>query len=89
MLEIIRLWGFLASIPLQDKLPLLGHLHNEMGDLYRSKELCEALEVARSKFYNHIFRRADPQKYQEGKMQLMLRIKQIFDDSEQRYIRCQ
>lgn len=43
------------------------------------------MEVARGTFYNHIFRRADHQKYQDEKMQLMLRMKQIFDDSEQRY----
>ena len=85
MLEIIRLSGFLARVPLQEKLPLLEHLHNEMGNFYTVKELCEALEVARGTFYNHIFRRADPQKYQDEKMQLMLNIKQIFDDSEQRY----
>lgn len=69
---IIRPSGFLAWVPLQEKLSLLEHLHNEMGDFYSIKELCEALEVARGTFYNHIFRRADPQKYQDEKMQLML-----------------
>lgn len=85
MLEIIRLSGFLARVPLQEKLPLLEHLHNEMGNFYSVKELCEALEVARGTFYNHIFRRADSQKYQDEKMHLMLNIKQIFDDGGQRY----
>lgn len=56
MLEIIRLSGFLARAPLQEKLPLLEHLHNEMSDFYNIKELCEVLEVARGTFYNHIFR---------------------------------
>ena len=32
MLEIIRLSAFLTRVPLQEKLPLLEHLHNEMGD---------------------------------------------------------
>lgn len=36
-------------------------------------------------FNNHIFRRADHSKYKEEKTQLMLNIKQIFDDNEQRY----
>lgn len=67
MLEIIRLSGFLARVPLQEKLPLLEQLHNEMGDLYSIKELREALEVARGTFYNHIFRRADSQKHQDEK----------------------
>lgn len=84
-LEIIRLSGYLARVPLQEKLPLLEHLHNGMAELYSVKELCEALEVARGTFYNHIFRRADRRKYQDEKTQLMLKIKQIFDDSEQRY----
>ena len=43
MLEIIRLSGFLARVPLQEKLPLLEHLHNEMGNFYTVKELCEAV----------------------------------------------
>ena len=85
MLGIIRLSGFLARVPLQEKLPLLEYLHNEMGDFYSVKELCAALGVARGTFYNHIFRLADPQKYQDEKIQLMLRIKQIFDDRVQRY----
>lgn len=84
-LEIIRLSGYLARVPLQEKLPLLEHLHNEMAELHSVKELCEALEVARGTFYNHIFRRADRRKYQDEKTQLMQKIKQIFDDSEQRY----
>lgn len=63
MREIIRLSGFLARVALQEKLPLLEYLYNEMDDLYSAKELCEALEAAHGTFYNHIFRRADPQKY--------------------------
>lgn len=43
MLEIIRLSGLLTRVPLQENLPLLEHLHNEMCDLYSVKELCEAL----------------------------------------------
>ena len=48
-------------------------------------ELCEALNVARGTFYNHIFRRADRSKYQEKQQALMLRVQQIFDD----ILRCQ
>ena len=51
ILEIISLSGFLARVPLQEKLPLLEHLHNDNSDLYSVKELCEALEVARSAFF--------------------------------------
>lgn len=34
MFKIIRLSAFLTRVPLQEKLPLLEHLHNEVGDLY-------------------------------------------------------
>ena len=84
-LEVIRLSGYIARIPLQDKLATLEHLHNEMADLYSVHELCEALDVSRGTFYNHIFRRVDRSKYEEEKAQLMLKVKQISDDSEQRY----
>lgn len=86
-LEVIRLSGYIARIPLQDKLATLEHLHNEMADLYSVHELCEALDVSRGTFYNHIFRRVDRSKYEEEKTQLMLKVKQIFDDSEQRYLK--
>ncbi|MFR8283673.1 MAG: IS3 family transposase [Faecalibacterium sp.] len=63
----------------------MEHLHNEMADLYSVHELCEALDVSRGTFYNHIFRRVDRSSMKRKKLQLMLKVKQIFDDSEQRY----
>ena len=84
-LSIIQLSGYLSKVPLQDKLATLEHFYNEMSDLYSVHELCEALDVSRGTFYNHIFRRADRSKYESEKAQLMLKVKQIFDDSEQRY----
>ena len=50
-----------------------------------SYELCEALDVSRGTFYNHIFRRADRSKYADEQTQLMKQVQQIFDDSSQRY----
>lgn len=41
--------------------------------------------MSRGTFYNHIFRKADRSKYLEEQQALMLQVKQIFDDSEQRY----
>ncbi|PWL41831.1 MAG: hypothetical protein DBY43_05115 [Clostridiaceae bacterium] len=58
-LSIIQLSGYLSKVPLQDKLATLEHFYNEMSDLYSVHELCEALDVSRGTFYNHIFRRAD------------------------------
>ena len=63
----------------------MEHLHTEFTKVYSVHELCEALDVARGTFYNHIFRRADRSKYESEQAQLALKVKQIFDDSEQRY----
>lgn len=84
-LEIIHRSGFLSDMPLQKKLAALEDIYNQTDNPYSVHELCDALGVARGTFYNHIFRRADRSKYQEEQAQLMLKIKQIFDDSEQRF----
>ena len=84
-LGIIRLSGYLASIPLQKKLATLEQLYNQPDNPYSVHELCDALDVARGTFYNHIFRRADRSKYEHEQAQLMLKVKQIFDDSDQRF----
>ena len=84
-LEIIRQSGCLDSVPLQKKLATLEHLYNQPDNSYSVHELCDALGVARGTFYNHIFRRADRSKYEDEQAQLMLKVKQVFDDSGQRY----
>ncbi len=84
-MEIIRLSGYLVSVPLQQKLSTLEKLYNQPDNPYSVHELCDALDVARGTFYNHIFRRADRSKYEDEQAQLMLKVKQVFDDSEQRY----
>lgn len=83
LFAIIRPSSFLARVPLQEKLPLLEHLYNEIGDFYSVKELCEALEVARGTFFTAISSVGPPLKNVKMKMQLMLSIQQIFDDREQ------
>jgi transposase InsO family protein len=82
---IIHQSGYLSSVPLQKKLATLEELYNQPGNPYSVHDLCEALGVARGTFYNHIFRRADRSKYEEEQAQLMLKVKQVFDDSEQRF----
>lgn len=84
-LEIIRQSGYLSSVPLQKKLATLECLYNQSDNPYSVHELCDALGVARGTFYNHIFRRADRSKYEDEQAQLMLKVKQIFDDSDQRF----
>ena len=84
ILQIIRLSNLLAEVPLKKRLDILEDLH-EGFEQYNVHELCEALDVARGTFYNHIFRRADRTKYQEEQQALMLQVQQIFDDSKQRF----
>lgn len=84
-MQIIRHTGFLDRIPLQEKLASLEQIYHQTDGQYSVYELCSALHVARGTFYNHIFRRADRSKYREEQAQLMLMVRQIFDDSEQRF----
>lgn len=84
ILQIIRLSAIIEEVPLQRRLMILDRLH-EQFEQYSVHELCEALNVARGTFYNHIFRKADRTKYMEEQQALMLQVKQIFDDSKQRY----
>lgn len=82
-MEIIQLSGYLAEIPLKIKLDTLEQLYQ--AEIYSVHELCEALGVARGTFYNRIFRRTDRNSYEEEQAQLMLKVRQIFDDTAQRF----
>lgn len=62
-----------------------GNLHHQSDNTYSVHELCEALDVARGTFYNHIFRRADRSQRDQEQTQLMRLVQQAFDDSGQRY----
>lgn len=84
ILQIIRLSGIMEEVSLQKRLTILARLH-EQFERYSVHELCEALNVSRGTFCNHIFRKADRTKYLEEQQNLMLQIQQMFDDSKQRY----
>lgn len=84
IIEIIRMSGIIDDVPLRSRLEILEKLHNQY-EQYNVHELCEALNVSRGTFYNHIFRRADRSKYLKEQQSLMLQVQQIFDDSQQRF----
>lgn len=84
-MEIIQQSGFLSNVPLQKKLAALEEIYSQPDNPCSVHELCDALGVVRGTFYNHIFRREGRSKYQEEQAQLMLKIKQIFDNNEQRF----
>lgn len=83
-MEIIKATGYLDEIPLQRKLKTLEEMYRTEGCTYSVHELCEALDVARGTFYNHIFRRADPTGREKKHEELMLKVQQVFDDNQQR-----
>lgn len=84
IVEIIRLSGIINEVPLQKRLDILETIHNQ-HEKYSIHELCEALSVARGTFYNRIFRKTDRAQYMKEQQKLMLRVQQIFDDSQQRF----
>lgn len=84
ILQIIRLSGLIDQVPRQKRLEILTKLH-EQSEQYSVHELCEALNISRGTFYNHIFRKADRAKYLEKQQALMLQVQQVFDDCKQRY----
>lgn len=81
--EVIQRTGLITDVPLQKRLALLEEIHQE--EKYSVYELCEALEVSRGTFYNHIFRRADRSAREWEQAELTRNVQQIFDDSGQRY----
>lgn len=84
ILQVIHLSGIIEEVPLRRRLEILAQLHEQFNH-YSVHELCEALNVSRGTFYNHIFRKADRSQYLQEQQALMLRVQQIFDDSKQRY----
>lgn len=84
ILQIIRLSGLIDEVSLRKRLEILAKLH-EQFDQYSVRELCEAMDVSRGTFYNHIFRKADRTQYMQEQELLMLQVQQVFDDSKQRY----
>jgi transposase InsO family protein/tetrahydromethanopterin S-methyltransferase subunit G len=78
--EVLQKVDCTVSSPLKEKLRELSLLYGQ----YSVHVLCEALEVPRGTFYNHIFRnKGDNSSYQIRRTQLSERIKQIYEESNQ------
>ena len=84
ILQIIRLSNIIDDVPRRKRLEILARLHKQF-EQYSVHELCEALNISRGTFYNHIFRRADRTEYLQKQQELMMQVQQIFDDSRQRF----
>lgn len=83
-MEIIHLSGCIDLIPAHQRLFVLEGMHEDHPD-YSIYELCEALEVPRGTFYNHIKRSADRSQKETENEKIQHRIREIFDESKQTY----
>ena len=82
IIEVFKKVNCSFSAPLKQKLYALELLHG----MYSVRVLCEALDVPRGTFYNHIFRnKKGNNSYQIRRDQLSEQIKEIYDQSNQIY----
>lgn len=80
IIEILKKSECSVSDPLKIKLPILEELYGQ----YSVHMLCEALEVPRGTFYNHMLRnKKDNTWYAKRKEEMRVKIQQIYDDNNQ------
>ena len=80
IIEVLKKVNCTAFSPTKEKLTELEKLHGQ----YSVHVLCDALNVARGTFYNHIFRnKRENKSYQFRRTQLSEQIKQVYDESNQ------
>ena len=80
IIEVITKANCSPSAPLKEKLSALESLHGQ----YSVHLLCDALNVPRGTYYNHIYRnKRDKTWYTQRREELRVEIKQIYDDSNQ------
>ena len=79
-LEVIKKAGCSPNAPLREKLVALETLYGK----YSVHLLCEAMEVSRGTFYNHILRnKRDNTWYAKQREILRVEIKRVYDESNQ------
>ena len=80
IIQVLKSVDCTVSAPLQDKLKALETLYGQLS----VHTLCDALEVPRGTFYNHILRNKKENKsYQLRRTELSEQIRQIYDESDQ------
>lgn len=80
IIEILQSVNCTAISPLEQKLYTLEKLYGK----YNVHVMCEALQVARGTFYNHIFRnKRDNTWYAKRKEDLRIKIQKIYDENHQ------
>lgn len=82
IIEVLKKANCTCSAPLADKLDTLEGLY----DQYSSYVLCEALDVPRSTFYNHIRNnKRSNSSYAKRREEMRLLIRQVYDEFNQIY----
>ena len=81
MLNVIKAAGCGLSAPLKEKLIALESLYGQ----YSVHTLCDALDVSRGTFYNHVLRRQKNKWFEIRREEIREQVKRVFDDSKQRF----
>lgn len=82
MIQVLKTVSCTVSSPLQEKLKAMEPLYGQ----FNVHTLCDALEVSRGTFYNHIFRNKKGDTLAaKRRSELKTQIQSIYDDSEQIY----
>ncbi len=79
-LEVIKAAGCGMAAPLQEKLAALEELYGQ----YSVHTLCDALDVSRGTFYNHIFRRKDVTEHDKRREEIRAQVQIVFEEYKQR-----
>lgn len=82
IIEIIQRSGFINEVPLQRRLECALTLYNQNAG-YTARELYEALNIAKGTFYYRLNHSAEVSEKERAKYALMLKIHEIFEDSNQ------
>lgn len=80
IIEILKTANCTTNAPIREKLNALESLYGQ----YNVHMLCDALDVSRGTFYNHILRsKRNNTWYAKRREELRLRIQQVYDESNQ------
>ena len=80
IIQILKSVNCTVNSPLNEKLDELESLHGQ----FSVRVLCDALEVSRGTFYNHILRnKRDNTTYEKRREDLRVAIRDVFDESNQ------
>ena len=81
-IEIINQSGFVNEVSLQRRLEFALKLYNQNAG-YTAREIYEALDIAKGTFYYRLNHSAEVSEKESAKYALMLKIHEIFENSNQ------